>query len=97
MSRIERCRSAFVAQVILLAVFLLPTAIWGQQVYGNIYGTAVDARGGALANANVSVTELSKNIVCFSLTLLLIQNRAQVVRAILVQECRDIKDLELEI
>ena len=39
-----------------------------QQVYGSVYGSVTDASGAAIANADVSVTERSKNIQAKAIT-----------------------------
>ena len=46
----------------LTALLLFPVSMMGQQVYGSIYGSVVDASGAGIPNANVSITELTKNI-----------------------------------
>src|SRR5215469_15137090 len=48
--------------VALLAVLFLglaPTAVWGQNVYGTIAGTATDSSGAAMSGATVTLTNLA--------------------------------------
>ena len=47
--------------VILLALGSLSVAsLWGQAIYGSIYGQVTDSSGAAIANATVTVTDVAK-------------------------------------
>src|SRR5690349_20690843 len=42
------------------ALFALSSTAYVQQVFGSIYGTVSDASGGAVANAKVTITDITK-------------------------------------
>src|SRR5215470_9883715 len=50
----------FALSLLICCAFAVPTP--GQAVYGNIFGTVTDARGGVVPNAKVTITEVSKNV-----------------------------------
>jgi hypothetical protein len=55
-----RTQSRACFQIAAFAAFFLPQAIFGQQVYGSIYGTVTDPSGGGVPNAKVTITDQSK-------------------------------------
>jgi hypothetical protein len=48
------------ALLFALAVLLTPRLVQAQEVFGSIFGTVTDASGGAVANATITVTDISK-------------------------------------
>jgi hypothetical protein len=46
-----------------LALFFAANAAFGQQVFGSIFGTVTDAKGGVVPNAKVVITNVSKGTV----------------------------------
>jgi Carboxypeptidase regulatory-like domain len=48
----------FACLLAVLVLALAPSGGWGQNVYGTITGTATDASGAAVANANVTLTNM---------------------------------------
>ena len=53
---------------VLLLMFCLSCASFGQNVTGTILGTVTDSKGGALANATVTITNADQNIAIRTLT-----------------------------
>lgn len=43
-------------------IFMLPDISFGQAVYGSIFGTVTDAQGAAVPKANITITDLEKNL-----------------------------------
>src|SRR5260370_38992017 len=46
-----------------LEIMFAANADYGQQVFGSIYGTVTDAKGGVVPNAKVVITNVSKGTV----------------------------------
>jgi hypothetical protein len=54
-------RAKWLAWCIVLVISGVCTqSAWTQQVFGSIYGTVTDSSGAAVANANVTIKDLSK-------------------------------------
>ena len=53
-------RLSLVALVVTIG--LLPSASWGQAVYGSIIGTVTDASGAAVPNAKITITDLGRDV-----------------------------------
>src|SRR5690349_2443289 len=45
---------------LVVAALMLPASIYGQQVFGSIYGTVTDATGATVPNAKVTITDQEK-------------------------------------
>ena len=57
----SRARTDCLAALCVMFLIGTHTRLFGQQVFGSIYGTVTDKSGGAIANAKVTVTDLNKN------------------------------------
>ena len=52
-----------IAAMVVICISLMtltPQPVWGQAVYGSIFGTVTDPQGAAVANAKVTVTISAK-------------------------------------
>ena len=54
-------RSSLTGLCLVLMTALAPGALFGQAVYGSIFGTVTDPSGAAVPNATVTITETSKS------------------------------------
>src|SRR5262249_24206758 len=60
MRRISRFSLLLFCFVSLLAISVIPLQLYGQAVYGSIFGTVTDTTGAVVPNANVTVTNVRK-------------------------------------
>jgi hypothetical protein len=59
MQLVCRIKTIFVTTAITIAL-ALATPLWGQAVYGSIYGQVTDNSGAAVQNASITVTDVAK-------------------------------------
>src|SRR5579875_3299412 len=58
---IRRFTSPSLFVFVLASIFSIPGSIHAQAVYGSLVGTVTDNTGAVVPNANVTVTDISKN------------------------------------